>query len=508
MTTGHAGSPTSRPRRAPALSPAPRALPWATLGTICLGYFMASWAMGPVAAILPTITGDLDISVTAAGWIMSAYFLMLVGTVLLMGRLGDILGQGRVFSLGIGLFTAAQLACGLSNSFVLLLFARGTQGVGSAMIFGTSLAIIASAIPARSQGRAIGFLTVASSVSSLAGVWLSTWSVQHLNWHWGFILPVPVGVLATALGFRLRLPSVKMDSRRVDWAGAVLLFATLTVAMLGLNHLHEGGETFQAGAPYHVSMHLLAIALLVAFLRVEQRAEAPLLGFKLLRDARFASGITGNGIAHMSMLATSFLIPFLLERGRGLTPAETGRLIMTQQVAMVGCALTLGYLYDRTRSPLFAAAMLGSIAVGLTTLGLLGGTLPFIGLVGIAVMLGAGLGGFTTVNNTAVMSMAPPEQQGFASGLVETTRQLGHAVGVSLSSSFMASALGEVAVPSAGQYVDGFQQAVFAMGLVAATGVAVLLWPRLRGDSARRSLTRPSAELPGRLPRPIAGISD
>jgi MFS family permease len=469
---------------------------------------MASWAMGPVAAILPTITSDLEISVTAAGWIMSAYFLMLVGTVLMMGRLGDIFGQGRVFGLGVGLFTTAQLACGLSNGFVPLLLARGAQGIGSAMIFGTSLAIIAAAIPARSQGRAIGFLTVAASVSSLGGVWLSTWSVQHLNWHLGFLLPVPIGLFATALGFRLRLPRVKLDSRRVDWAGALLLFATLTVAMLGLNHLHEGGETFEAGAPYHLGMHLLAIALLVAFLKVEQRAEAPLLGFKLLRDARFASGITGNGIAHMSMLATSFLIPFLLERGRGLTPAETGRLIMTQQVAMVGCALALGYLYDRTRSPLFAAAMLGSIAVGLTTLGLLGGTLPFIGLVGIAVMLGAGLGGFTTVNNTAVMSMAPSEQQGFASGLVETTRQLGHAVGVSLSSSFMASALADAAVPSAGQYVDGFQQAAFAMGLVAAAGVAVLLWPGLRAAPAQRSRARVSAELAGVHPRPVAGASD
>ena len=166
--------------------------------------------MGPVAAILPTITDDLRISMTAAGWIMTAYFLMLVGSVLLMGRLGDMLGQERIFATGVGLFTAAGVLCGLSNSYAPLLVARGLQGIGSAMIFGTSLAIITGAVPARSRGRAIGCLTVASSLSSLAGVWLSTWSVQHLSWHWAFIFPTPAGLVGTILGLRLRLrPELK-----------------------------------------------------------------------------------------------------------------------------------------------------------------------------------------------------------------------------------------------------------------------------------------------------------
>jgi MFS transporter, DHA2 family, methylenomycin A resistance protein len=455
--------------------------PHLTLATVCLGYFVASWAMGPVASILPTLTRELETSVTAAGWIMSAYFVMLVGTVLVMGRLGDLVGQGRVFGLGAALFTAAGLLCGLSNSFGLLLVARGIQGVGSAMIFGTSLAIIASAIPGRSRGIAIGCLTVASGASSLFGVWLATWSVQHLSWQWAFLAPTPIGALAAVMGLRLRLPSAQVASRRMDWAGAALLFATLVAGVLALNHLHEGDETFEAGAPYHVGMHVLTLALLVAFLKVEQRSESPLLGFRLLGNSAFSSGIAGNGIAHMSMLATSFLLPFLLERGRGLTPTHTGQLMITQQAAMVVCSLALGYLYDRFRSAWFGAVMMGSIAGGLVALGLFGGGLPFAALLGIVIMLGGGLGGFTTVNNTAVMSMAPDDQHGFASGLVETTRQLGHAVGVSLSSSFMGSALAQVAEPGPGHYVDGFQQAALAMGLVAALGVAVLLWPRLRG---------------------------
>jgi MFS family permease len=453
---------------------------WITLGTVCLGYLMASWAMGPVASIVPTITHELDISVTAGGWLMSAYFLMLVGTVLAMGRLGDLWGQERIFASGLALFTAAGLLCGFSNSLLPLLLARAAQGVGSAMIFGTSLAIIAAAIPPRNRGMAIGCLTVASSASALVGVWLATWSVQNLSWHWAFLFPTPIGLLGAVMGFRLRLPRVQMTSQRMDWAGAGLLFGTLVAFMLALNHLHEGGETFEAGAPYHISMHVLALALLIVFLRVERRTDSPLLGFKLLREGAFSSAIAGNGIAHMSMLATFFLVPFLLERGRGLSPSDTGQLMMSQQFAMVTCSIGLGYLYDRFRSPLIAAGMMGSIAAGLVTLGLFGGGLPFAALVAVAVVVGAALGGFTTVNNTAIMSMATRDQRGFAAGLVETTRQLGHAVGVSLSSSFMAGALAEAASRAAAQYVDGFQRAALAMGLGACAGVVVLSWPHIR----------------------------
>lgn len=472
---------------------------WVTLLTVCLGYFMASLAMNPVTSILPTITQDLGVSVTGASWIMTAYFLMLVGLVLVMGRLGDVYGHGRVFTLGIALFTLGQLLCGLVPSFLTLLAARGVQGIGSAMIFGTSLAIIASAIPGAHRGRAIGVLTMTSSISALLGVWVATWSVEHLSWHWAFLLPAPVGLLGVLLGLRLPGGGARGTARRVDWAGAAWLFATLTAALLGLNHLHEGSETFQDGAPYHVGMHVLAAVLFVGFLRVEQRAAAPLLSFKLLREARFSSGILGNSIAHMSMLATGFLIPFLLERGRQLTPADTRELLMLQQVAMVTSSLLLGYLYDRCRSPVIGLLMMASIAGGLLTLGLVGGTLPYVALIMVAVVLGAGLGGFTTVNNTAIMTMAPSDQRGFASGLVETSRQFGHTVGVSLSSSIMGAALAGAA-PLPPQYVDGFQQAALVMGIVASLGVAALIWPH-----ARRLAAVPSPALLSDRWAPLSG---
>jgi DHA2 family multidrug resistance protein-like MFS transporter len=215
----------------------------------------------------------------------------------------------------------------------------------------------------------------------------------------------------------------------------------------------------------------------------------------MLRNQRFASGIFANGIAHMSMLASSFLIPFLIERGRMMSPSDTGQLVLMMQVTMIACSLAAGLLYDRLRTPVLGWATLAAITAGLTTLGLVGASLPFAALLGIGMVLGGGLGGFTTVNNTAIMSHAGVGKRGFASGMVETTRQLGHSVGVTLSSTIMAGAL--VGVPTAGlptAYASGFQQATLLMGGFAALGLLATLAPYLgRSGGSRRPAKQAAA---------------
>jgi MFS family permease len=198
----------------------------------------------------------------------------------------------------------------------------------------------------------------------------------------------------------------------------------------------------------------------------------------------------------MSMLASSFLIPFLLERGRGLNPTDTGQMVLVIQVTMVSCSLLAGYLYDRLRTPVIAWVTLAAISGGLTTLGLAGGSLPFWSLLVIAMFLGGGLGGFTTVNNTAVMGYSGAGKRGFASGMVETTRQLGHSVGVTLSSTIMAGALVGVApadLPTA--YASGFQQATLLMGGFTALGLLSAVTPYIgrSGGIGKRRATHQAA---------------
>ncbi len=459
---------------------------WATLATVSLGYLLVSWGMAPISAILPTISADLGVDVTAAGWIMNSYFLLLVGTILIAGRIGDLFGHRRVFAAGVLIFGLASIAAGLANRFEPLVVARAIQGLGGAMVFGTSLALVAEAVPASRRGLAIGILTMSSGAASLVGVAFSTYAVEGLSWHWAFFIPLPIWVAALVAAWRLPTGASSGSRAQIDWQGGLLLFAGLTVLMLSLNHFHEGEESFTEGSYYHLPMHALAIVLLLAFAWVETRVPQPLLQLSMLRDGRFAGGVLANGVAHMSMLASSFLLPFLLERGRGLAPTDTGVLLLTMQACMLICSLGAGVLYDRVRSPALGWVTLGGIVGGLMLLGVVGASLPYGVLVAISGLLGAGLGGFTTVNNTAVMSGVGAGRLGFASGMVETTRQLGHSVGVSMSSSIMAGALAGVAatqLPRA--YAAGFEQATLIMGLISAVGLLAIVLPHLpRGRGA------------------------
>jgi DHA2 family multidrug resistance protein-like MFS transporter len=452
---------------------------WRVLAVVACGYMLANWAMNPVSSVLPTITRDLGVDVTRAGWVMNAYFLLLVGGVLIAGRLGDAFGHGAVFRTGCLVFGVGSAIAAVPADFSLLISGRAVQGLGSAMIFGTSLAIVATAHAGPRLGWAVGILTVFSGLASVFGTWVSTSLVQFTSWHWTFLVPTVLG--GTLAVFGRGLPSVRRARvRDVDWLGGGLLFGALMFLLLGLNHLHEGPETFEAGAPYHVGMHAIALGFLVLFLWRQLRAPKPLVQLRLLRIPRLSSGVISNGIAHSSMLASSLLIPFLLERGEGLTPTHTQQLMLTQQSSLVVFSLLGGWLYSRRGTPAMGILAISAIATGLAIMGRIGADLPYAGLFPVVALLGAGLGAFTAVNNTAVMASVTADQRGFASGLVETTRQLGHSLGVSVSSGVLQTSLAAAAIPQLG-YRDGFSEAASAMAFLAAAGILVVLWPVVSG---------------------------
>jgi MFS family permease len=448
------------------------------LAVTASGYLLSSWAMNPVSSILPTITSDLDIDVTRAGWILNAYFVLLVGGVLVAGRLGDAFGHGTLFRAGSLAFAAGSLVAVLASDFNMLILARAVQGIGSALLFGTCLPIVASVYPGRRLAWGVGILTLSSGLASILGTWASTSIVQVASWHWTFLLPAAIGVAIALLSGEL--PSQRRAQLAdIDWLGGGLLFVGLIFLLLGLNHLHEGPETFEAGAPYHLTMHAIALGFLVLFLWRQLRAPKPLVKLELLRIPRLSAGVLANGIAHSSMLATSLLIPFLLERGEGYTPTQTQQLMLAQQVSLCAASLLGGWLYSRWAAPAFGVLSIGAIATGLAVMGRFGAEQPYAALFPVVAVLGAGLGIFTAVNNTSVMTAVSTDQRGFASGLVETTRQLGHSLGVSISSGVLQTTLASATISSLG-YREGFSDAASTMALVAAVGVLVVLLPLLR----------------------------
>jgi hypothetical protein len=261
----------------------------------------------------------------------------------------------------------------------------------------------------------------------------------------------------------------------------VLLFGALTVATLSFDHVHQGEQSFQAGAHYHLPMHALALVLLLAFARVESVAANPLLRLGMLRDGHFAASVFANGVAHMSMLSAAFVIPFLLERGRGFGPSVTRDVLVLMQAATLTCSVGAGWLYDRRPSPLLHWLTFGGIAIGLLVFGLVGGSLPYGMFIATAALLGASQGAFSTVNNTAVIGAIAAGERGSAAGMLETTRHLGHSLGVSLSNGVLESlVVGAVAADLAGAYLRGFERSSLAMATLAGLAVLAIFWSQRR----------------------------
>jgi predicted MFS family arabinose efflux permease len=287
------------------------------------------------------------------------------------------------------------------------------------------------------------------------------------------------------------LPSVQRTRvSDIDWLGGLLLVGALSLLLLGFSHLHEGPESFEAGAPYHLSVHVGAVVVMALFVWRQLRVDHPLLQLRLLRIPSLSTGVVANGIAHSSMLATSLLLPFLLERGRGYSPTQTAELVVTMQVCLIAGSIGGGVLLARYGPSGLGVGSMAGIAAGLFALGQIGAALPFAALFPLVAGLGTAQGTFTAVNNTAVMSSLGADQRGFASGLVEMTRHLGHALGTSISSSVLVTSLAAAIAPAAG-YRDGFAAAATTMAAVAALGIVVVLYPTLR---SRIKLLSPGIE--------------
>ncbi len=445
----------------------------AVLFTAALGNFGVMSAFG-ISVVVPAISSELGLDVGRAGLVVNAYFLVLTAVVLLVGRLGDLVGHSRVYLVGALLLTGAGFMAALSPDFWPLVLARGVQGLGAAMVYTAALAAVGRAFGAGRRGRAIGILTMAGALGSLATTALASAVAPTFGWRAVFLVLAPVALLGL-LGLpalrRFDPPPVK---GRPDLLGAFWLLLAFLFFALSLHHFHEGPETFVDGWGYHLPMHLATLACLGVFVWWERRADVPLIDLGQFRNRRFSAAVVANGIAHSTMMGSFFLLPFLVERGFGLPTAQTGLLLMTLSGCNTVGSLVGGVLLDRTRSPLLAPAGITVLGLGLLALGLLAASSPFAGLVPVVAVLGLAMGGYITVNNTAIIGAVAPDQRGFASGMEQVSRHLGHSVGVALAG----AVLGLWVPTGAGgpaDYVAGFRAAVAALGAFTLVGAAFAL---------------------------------
>ena len=464
-----------------------------TVVAVIAGTFLIMFAVSPISIVLPTLAAELGIDLAEASWIMTAYLVPLTACLLPSGRLGDQFGHTRIFFWGLVLSTCAAIAGSLAPHWYLLLIARAVQGVGAALVSANCYPIITATVASNQRGRGVGIATMASSLGSMAGTALGPLFVSPLTWRWAFATAAAAGCIAISVAWPTVVSNIPEPAgatprrNRTDWPGAILLLLTLIVASLSLNHFHDGPETFADGWRWHLPMHGVTAALFLMFVLIEQRVPEPLIRFSQFRNIRFSTAMVANGVLHMTMMMTIFSMPFLMQRGLGMSAVTTAGLVATMQAVTVAMTLIGGWLYDRTRSPWLCVVGLSCVAGGLTILGLDPSGMDIVTLFILIVIMGFGSGIFLTTNNTRIMSALSPEYRGFASGMLETTRQYGHTLGVAVATIGLSGVIGGAVTSETNPAVlEGFALSAAVTAAITWVGVALAACP-IWSRSARLS---------------------
>ncbi|MFJ8628806.1 MFS transporter [Kitasatospora sp. NPDC093550] len=478
MTT-HAPAATDAPPATPARS---RAL---ALAVLCAGMLMIILDGSIVTVALPAIQEDLGFSPSGLTWTVNAYLIAFGGLLLLAGRLGDLIGRKRVFVAGLALFTAASLLCALATSPGLLIGARFLQGIGGALASSVSLGMIVTLFPEPAErGRAIGAFSFVGAAGASIGQVLGGVLTQALDWHWIFLINLPLGLAAALLAVRVleseRGPGLRAGA---DVLGAVLITAAL---MLGVHTVVGTGEHGWASART-LGPGTLAVALLAAFLWHEGRAAHPLLPLRMFRSRDVSGANLVQVLTIAGMFGFQILVALYLQNVLGYGAAATGLAMLPAAVAIGAVSL----LFSARLSARFGErrVLLAGLALLVAALGLLA-RLPADAHYAVHLlptMLLAGGGGLV-LSTLAVLGMsgAGPADAGTASGLFNTTQQIGGAFGVAVLTALADGRTGALAAaghPGAEALAAGFRLAfAVAAGLLAAALVlaATVLRPTAR----------------------------
>jgi EmrB/QacA subfamily drug resistance transporter len=432
-----------------------------------------------VNVALPTIRDDLGFSQTSLAWVVNAYLLTFGGFLLLGGRLGDLFGQRRMFLIGIALFTVASLACGLSTTQGQLVAARAVQGLGGALVAAVALSLTMMLFtePAE-RAKAMGIFGFVLSGGGAIGVLAGGILTDILDWHWIFLVNLPIGALVFALSLKLLPVTPGIEGRRIDFGGAITVTGALMLAVYAIVNGNDNGWT--SGE----TLGLLggAVALLAAFIVIERRVAEPLVPFSVFCHRNVSVANTVGTLMAAGMFAYFFFSALYLQQVLGYTPLEVGLAYLPSTVLWGASSLYSDKFVMRygIKKPLGAG--LGLMALGL----LLFARVPVDGNVFVDVIpatLAIGLGGGIAFNPLllAAMGDVKPEESGLASGIVNTAFMMGGALGLAVLASladFRTDSLLDSGESTLSALTGGFH-AAFLLGAAfvitaAAVGLALL----------------------------------
>jgi|TARA_R110002126_G_scaffold42829_5_gene123272 EmrB/QacA subfamily drug resistance transporter len=458
---------------------------WLALALLCAAQFIVILDTSIIGVALPAIQTQLGFSPGGLSWIFNAYVIAFGGLLLLGGRLSDLFGARRIFTTGFVILTAASLLAGLANSQELLLAGRALQGVGAALIAPSALTIVMRlfAHNGAELGKAFGFWGAAAAAGGSAGVFLGGVITEWLAWPWTFLINVPLGLLVLAL-----IPAVLRKSPRstgrVDWFGAI----TVTGALVTLVYAIVTAETVGWASAQILILLAVAAILLVIFLVIQAARREPLLPLAIFKAPNLAAGNLVMALLGAAWIPLWFFLNLYLQQILGLSALSSGLALLPMtvmiMVVMVGFS---GRLIGRFGPK--ANLIIGLLLMGAALL--LFANLPtdgsfWVNVLPASLLAALGMALAYIPATMSGMSGAKPEETGLASGLINTTYQVGSAVGLAVMVALAAS----VAPHAGGETADllpGFQAAFFGAAVAAFLGAAATL-VFVRGSAPQREV--------------------
>jgi EmrB/QacA subfamily drug resistance transporter len=403
---------------------------WFLLFTVLLGATMSALDVSIVNVAMPTLKNKFGVSMAVIEWVVIAYMLTLTIFLPLFGRLADMLGRSKLYSIGFVVFSAGSLLCGMSPTAGFMIAARIIQAIGAGFLQANSVALITHAFPSNQRGKAIGIQAAVQAIAMSAGPFVGGILIATIGWQAIFYVNIPIGIVGTVAALFILPLDQRVDKKeKIDYLGTVLFASGLACIVLAFN----GGVKLESGSSMTTVFFMHACILLGLFILTELRVETPLIDLKLFQNRTFLIGNLTSMLSYFVLFAVMFLMPFYLEKVLGYSVALTGFLLTSLLLAMAVVAPFSGHISDKYGPRIITTSGMLLSALACFSLMVMGMPVQLPLLAMVLILLGVGMGMFITPNNSAVIGSALQENMGVAGGVLNMMRSLGLIFGVNIS---------------------------------------------------------------------------
>jgi EmrB/QacA subfamily drug resistance transporter len=401
--------------------------------------FLTPFMGSSINIALPSIGREFAMDAVLLSWVATSYLLAAAMFLVPFGRVADIHGRKRIFTYGMLVYTASSFLSAVATSGIMLISFRVLNGIGSAMVFGTGVAILTSVFPPRERGKALG-INVASVYLGLSlGPFLGGFLTQHLGWRSIFLINVPLGLMVIAVVlWKLKGEWAEAEGEKFDFTGSIIYSLTLVAIMYGISLL----PSVQGAL-----LVLIGILGLSAFVRWEMKVESPVFNINILRDNKvFALSNLAALINYSATFAVGFLISLYLQYVRGFNPQDAGLILVSQPIVMALFSPSAGRLSDRVEPRIVASAGMALTTMGLFLFTFLNENTPLGSILTSLVLLGFGFALFSSPNTNAVMGSVEKRYYGVASATLGTMRLTGQVFSMGIAMMIFAIYIGRVQI--------------------------------------------------------------